>query len=102
MYYLNDKHSKYEYAIYCRVGRAIPYIKIIFNSLDDVYRHIAQIEKKHNRYNQFFYIDNDFYKNIYNISCGGTYYKVLRRPVADWEEFETETVKYFNVVNFYR
>lgn len=102
MYYLNDKHSKYEYALYCRVGQALPYIKRIFDSLDDVYRYIFEIEKRHNHYNQFFYIDNDFYENFYNISCGGTYYKVLRRPVADWEEFETETIKYKNVVNFYR
>lgn len=87
MYYLNDKHPQYEYALYKRIGQALPYIENTFNSIDDVYRYIEQIEKRHNHYGQLFYIDNDFYKNSYNISTGGTYYKFLRRPVSDWQEF---------------
>ncbi len=81
MYYLNDQHSKYEYALYVRVGKALPYIKYTYTSLDDIYRCVEQIEKRHNHYNQFFYIDNDFYQNKFNQNCGGTYYKFLRRPV---------------------
>ncbi len=106
MYYLNDKHSKYEYAIYCRVGSACPYIQKVFSSIDDVYRQIIEIEKKHNHYRQMFYIDNNFYDNKYNLNCGGTYYKILRRPVFDWEdnweEIEQNSYNYNNVINFYR
>lgn len=96
MYYLNDQHPKYQYAIYCRVGNAMPYIiEKWFKDLNDIYRYIAEIEKKHNRYNQAFYIDNDFYNNQYkNINC--VYYKFLRRPVSDWEEFNTEE-EYTNI-----
>lgn len=90
MYYLNDKHPKYEYALYCRVGQACPYIARIFDSINDVYRYVQEIEKKHNHYGQRFYIDNDFYNNRYDLNAGGTYYKFLRRPVFDWEEFNKE------------
>ena len=92
MYYLNDKHPKYEYALYVRVNQAMPYIVNKFSSIDDVYRYIPEIEKRHNHYGQIFYIDNDFYKNSYNISAGGTYYKFLRRPVADWQEFSKNEI----------
>lgn len=90
MYYLNDKHPKYEYALYCRVGNALPYIARTFTDLGDVYRYILEIEKRHNRYHQVFYIDNVFYKNAYTLGAGGTYYKFLRRKVEDWQEFDRE------------
>ena len=92
MYYLNDKHPKYEYCLYTRVNNAMPYIENKFSSIDDVYRYISEIEKRHNHYGQIFYIDNDFYNNSYSISTGGFYYKFLRRPVEDWEEFTKNEV----------
>ena len=102
MYYLNDKHTDFEYAIYCRVGQALPYIQTILNSMEDVMLRIVEIEKKHNHYGQFFYIDNDFYDNKYSLSYNCTYYKILRRPVSDWEEFTTNETYFNNVINFYR
>ncbi len=99
MYYLNDKHSKYEYALYCRVGNACPYIARTFNSIDDVYRFVNDIEKRHNHYRQIFYIDNDFYNNKYNLNCNCTYYKILRRPVSDWvDNWEVEENNYNNIL----
>jgi len=92
MYFLNDIHYKYEYGIYIRVGSATPFIKKMwFTNFDDVLNYVKEIEKKHNRYNQIFYIDNEFYKNQYQQGIG-TYYKFLRRPVNDWEEFSSETI----------
>lgn len=103
MYYLNDKHPKFEYALYCRVGEACPYIvPRKFDDIDEILRYIEELEKRHNRYNQIFYIDNDFYKNNYNSNCGGFYYKFLKRPVLDWEEFYTKDNKYNNVIKFRR
>lgn len=88
MYFLNDKHPRYEYALYCRHGTACPFIVRTFDDIYQVYRHIEELEKRHNRFHQIFYIDNDFYKNHYSINQNGTYYKFLRRPVSDWQEFE--------------
>lgn len=92
MYFLNDKHPEYEYVLYCRHSDAIPYISRTFDSFPDVLRYIEELEKRHNHYHQIFYIDNDFYENKYSININGTYYKFLRRPVADWEEFTEKEV----------
>ena len=92
MYYLNDKHPKYEYALYCRHGQGIPFIARTFDDIYEVKRFIQEVEKRHNHYHQIFYIDNDFYENQYSINLNGTYYKFLRRPVSDWQEFEAEEV----------
>ena len=93
MYYLNDKHSKYQYAVFKQVGSACPYItELHFDNLEALRYYIGEIEKKHNRYRQVFYIDNDFYNNKYEAREGGTYYKFLRRAVNDWEEFTKETI----------
>ena len=93
MYCLNDKHDKYEYGLYIQVNNGLPYI--INFPVTDAYKcisvRIQEIEKKHNRYNQRFYIDNDFYNNKYTLDSGGTYYKFLRRIISDWEEFESFT-----------
>lgn len=92
MYYLNDKHPQYEYSLYTRVANACPYIQELpyTNNFMDIYRKIESIEKRHNHFSQIFYIDNDFYDNHYSINLNGRYYKFLRRPVADWEEFTKE------------
>lgn len=89
MYYLNDEHPEYEYALYCRVGSATPYIVRKFESMEDICRFIQDLEKRNNRYHRIFYIDNDFYNNYYNINENGIYYKFLRRKLEDWQEFTT-------------
>lgn len=89
MYLLNDKHSKYEYVIYVRCGTAIPYLNgKIFTSYNDVCNYLEEIAKRHQRYNRIFYIDNKFYKNECERDERCIYYKILRRPVSDWEEIE--------------
>lgn len=103
MFYWEDKKIKYEYGIYCKVGSGLPYIRSVHSDMKQIYIAIEEIEKRHNHYRQLFYIDNDFYKNKYSLECGGTYYKVLRRPILEWEEFETvEKPQYNNVINFFK
>ena len=105
MYYLNDKHPEYEYALYCRVGSATPYIvPRKFNDMSDVLRFIDELEKRHNRYHQIFFIDNDFYENKYSINHNGTYYKFLRRKVFDWEEFIADegTINRVKIIQLYK
>lgn len=86
MYYLNDKHPQYEYCLYVKNGNACPYIARTFTDMFAIYQFIDEIEKKHNRYNRVFYIDNEFYKNRYSLNIEGIYYKFLKRKVNDWEE----------------
>lgn len=103
MYFLNDKHSEYEYICYHKIKDGIPFLMNTFNSLSDIKLYINEIEKRHNRYGQIFYIDNDFYNNYYNFNCVGNcyYYKFLRRKVLDWEEFSTISEKYNKNILFF-
>ena len=103
MYYLNDKHSEYEYVIYCKRNyKSLPYlIPCQFSNLKEVKLFITQnIEKRNDRYGYTYYIDNDFYKNKYTQNLNGAYYKVLRRKVNDWKDFKTTEIEK-NVINLY-
>lgn len=88
MYYLNDKHPQYQYAIYCKNGSACPYIKAVLDNREEVKVYISSIVKWHKRYHHNFYIDNKFYKNEEKLLPTGFYYKVLRRTVNDWDDIE--------------
>lgn len=99
MYYLEDQHPRYEYTCYCQVGNAEPYIGIWNGTkIEDVYRHIAEIEKRHQKYHQRFYIDNDFYNNHYTYGDYVYYYKFMKRTVNDWQEL-TENAERFKLVS---
>lgn len=86
MYYLNDNHPKYEYAIYTRVNNACPYISQVFSNLKQVNAYFEEIENRHNRYHHLFYIDHENYNNVCSKEVASFYYKVLKRPVSDWQE----------------
>jgi hypothetical protein len=86
MYYLNDKHAKYEYAVYTRVNNACPYIAHTFNNKKAVEEWLKEIIKQHNRYHHTYYIDTKEYKNEYPKEIVQFYYKILQRPVNDWQE----------------
>lgn len=88
MYYLNDVHPKYEYTVYCRVADACPYVMRSFTKKKDVDAFLRNLAKWHDRYHQIYYIDNKGFKNEYTINMNGKYYKILRRPVNDWEEVD--------------
>ena len=95
MYYLEDKHPKREYGCYIKVGNAIPYISPWRGTEEwDVMEFIKDIEKRHSRTGQHFYIDNDFYNNHYPAGNYVYYYRFLVREINDWEQFQknrTET-----------
>lgn len=91
MYYLNDKHPKYEYAIYIRHGTGLPFIvERPRSNYWDIVRELQEDAKKHERYHRVYFIDDKFFYNHYDKDMKGTYYKILRRPIADWEELEEE------------
>lgn len=86
MYFLEDRHPKYEYACYIRVKNATPYVLPLHcDDIIGVYNFINDLEKRHSRYNHHFYIDNNFYDNPYPNGDYSYYYRFLRREVNDWE-----------------
>lgn len=87
MYYLEDKHPVYEYTLYTQIRMGTPFIGIWHgSSMQDIYQEIGEIEHKHNKYRQPFYIDNDFYNNHYTEIQSCYYYKFMYRKVNDWHE----------------
>lgn len=90
MYYLNDQHKKYEYTVYVRHGTGIPFLAKTFSSYSDACLFLEEKAKRHLHYNQIFFIDDKFFENYYPKNMNGTYYKILRRPLSDWEEVEKE------------
>lgn len=82
-----DKHPDYEYAIYKRVNNATPYVSNIFSSMREVEEYFKAIETRHNRYHHIYYIDAVGYENNYPKEFADCYYKLLIRPVNDWQEF---------------
>lgn len=98
MYYLNDKHYKYQYGLYAYKSGGSPYVSEILSARDilDVYRESEEIGKRAHHYHRIFYIDNNFYENEYEksfVQIGGTYYKFLKRPIADWIDLDEEEVE---------
>ena len=86
MYYLNDKHPKKEYAIYKRVNNGTPYIAKVFSNLKEVDEFLSVIIRNHEHYNHIYYIDRVGHKNKYPLELAMFYYKLLERPVNDWQE----------------
>ena len=86
MYYLNDKHPEYEYAIYKRVRKGCPYIAKTFTNIYDVEEWINAVKKEHDKYHYTYYIDAEKYENQYPLEFAQFYYKILKRQVNDWQE----------------
>lgn len=86
MYYLNDKHSEYEYIIYCKKAKGTPYLMAtVFNNEMQIKSFIIEIGERHQRFNQPYYIDNNFYENIHPLTTDVFYYKILKRKVNNWQ-----------------
>lgn len=90
MYYLEDKHPKFEYCVYVQVKGGQPYLTWHGDNIGDVQRYIKEIEKRHGRYKQHFFIDNDFYVNEYHKNDYVYYYRFMKRKVNDWQVLKSE------------
>lgn len=86
MYYLNDKHPRKEYAIYKRVNNATPYISNVFTNFKEVEEFFGAVERRHNQFHHTYYIDAEGFNNNYPKELAQFYYKLLERPVNDWQE----------------
>ena len=102
MYYMEEKHPKYEYVLFVRQGQACPFLlndNKPYTDMEQVIKKVHDIEKDHaRRVEKNFYIDNDFYNNKQILMSNGVYYKFLRRKVADWEDFKTNEEEKSNIV----
>lgn len=99
MYYLEDKHPKFEYTCYIQVKSATPYINVWYaTSMAEVYEFVREIEQRHNRTHTPFYIDNDFYNNNYSLGSHNYYYRFMKRKVNDWKQLRLKN----NAINLHK
>ena len=92
-----------EYAIYIRKGEGTPYIVSTYNNLFDVkealYNMISLEEKRQRPY----FVDNDFFNNIYTYQCKLKYFKVIVRDVTDWEKYVDKLEEKENsILNYFK
>lgn len=84
MYYLEDQHEQFEYAIYIKIKQGTPFITGRYTDEKQVAEHIRSMARRHDQYHQPYYVDCESFDNTYPPGIPGTYYKVLKRAVNDW------------------
>lgn len=76
-----------EYTLFLRHGNATPYTlgtyKTISAAKEKLYD-IVDLEVKRHRP---FYVDNDFFKNNYELGYNSFYISILEREVEQWHKF---------------
>lgn len=77
---------KYEYTIYIQIRNGTPFCSGIYSNEKQVEEHLKSLIRRHKQYKQIYYVDNKNYDNEYSKAQTGTYYKILRRPINDWQE----------------
>lgn len=77
---------KYEYTIYIQIKNGTPFCTGVLSDEKQVEERLKGMIRRHKQFRQIYYIDIKDYPNEYSPAQLGTYYKILRRPINDWEE----------------
>ena len=91
-----------EYSIYIRQGEGKPYVLDTFTDIDLAKIKLYDMVSLEQQRNRPYFVDNDFYDNIYNISTKLKYYCIRVREVTEWEKYSEEkqanknNILYFN------
>lgn len=92
-----------EYTLYLRHGNAKPFMLSYYKTFEGAKADLmakVQLEIERGRP---FYVDNDFFDNIYNLGSNLYYMCILERDVEEWHKFsqtvldkrENKKIKYF-------
>ena len=79
-----------EYSIYIRQGEGKPYILDTFTNIDLAKIKLYDMVSLEQQRNRPYFVDNDFYDNIYNISTKLKYFCIRVREVTEWEKYSKE------------
>lgn len=83
-----------EYCIYIIRGSASPYTLGIYKNIYDAKDALNNILKLYNNRRKIFFVDNDYFENIYPNSVSGDYYCIKERDVSEWIDYRE-----FNINN---
>lgn len=76
-----------EYALYCQINGGKPYIDMTSTCKDEILVKLYDIISYKKERNFTFFVDNDFYNNIYNNINIQFYFKILVRDITDWQTY---------------
>ena len=76
-----------EYVIYIRCGSGSPYFTNTFDSFDKALDRLHSIISLEEERNRPYYVDNDFFNNIYHQSEKFKYLCIKEREVEEWQKF---------------
>lgn len=79
-----------EYAIYCRIKKGKPFI--VFNSTEKsvIISKLYELISYKEEYNETYYVENDFFHNIYIQINANWFYCIKEREVSDWQTYSKE------------
>ena len=91
-----------EYCIYVCKGRCSPYIVSSYNSIYEAKEALYNMLDYYKTRKKLFFVDNDFYNNIFSNYVSGDYYCIKEREVTEWIKYEEykSNQKCNKIINF--
>lgn len=85
-----------EYCIYNIWNGGSPFISFTYTTFDEAYYKLLEIIELEKQRNRFYYVDNDFYENIYPPNMKKCkIFSIKQREVGEWIKYKKE-IKYSN------
>lgn len=90
-----------EYCIYVRQGTSTPYRLERYSTFAEAQSALSLLVKYEEERQKPYYVDNDFFTNIYPLSISLKYLRLEEREVSEWNKYsylETNTEEKSNIV----
>ncbi len=82
-----------EYGIYIRQHSGTPYMLHIYDNINSAKLKLYEMIQLEEERQRPYFVDNDFFKNKYNISIKLKYYCIKERDVSEWKNYSEEESK---------
>ena len=90
-----------EYTIYCVYNGGKPFNLLTFKSFNDALIHLYNIIDLEKERNRAYYVDNDFFNNIFPPNLQNLkYFCIKERDVSDWIKYKSISNKKNNIIYF--
>lgn len=95
---MENNEFKKEYSILCIYNRGKPFILKEFNNLESAKLKLYEMIKLEEERLRPYFVDNDFYKNKYNIGLQGSkYFCIQEREITEWKKYTmNKNIKKYN------
>ena len=73
-----------EYCIYCRYNGGTPFILRTYNTFEAARIKLMEMIDLEEERNRPYFVENNFFKNKYNVNIRGKYFVIKEREVSGW------------------